>query len=161
MCNLHPWSLMAFSVPGKVFHCSHSSDSPQQMFPENTCGLFPTGGSCQLQPLRYCHLGIFFGFLLVLTQVKLVWTGQMIFWCMGRGIANESPHGASDFFLPGDQATGSGLIAPSVCGREGAELAPRAFHQSSTHCQQAKVPTFCSCQGAGGKQDWWDVLSHS
>lgn len=33
-----------------------------QMFPENTCGLFPTGGSCQLQALRYCHFGILLAF---------------------------------------------------------------------------------------------------
>lgn len=37
--------------------------------------------------LEYCWL------LLLLMLVKLVWTGQMIFWCMSRGNANESPTG--------------------------------------------------------------------
>lgn len=37
--------------------------------------------------LEYCWL------LLLLMPVKLVWTGQRIFWCMGRGNASESPTG--------------------------------------------------------------------
>lgn len=37
--------------------------------------------------LEYCWL------LLLLTLVKLVWTGQVIFWCLSRGNANESPTG--------------------------------------------------------------------
>lgn len=103
--------------------------------------------------------------------VQLVWTGQVMLWCMSRGSATESPAGhlisrhGPRTSLPFSQET-----RPQVPGSslrclylkwEGAVLALRALHWSSIHCQQAKEPTSCSFQGAGRKSGWWQVLSPS
>lgn len=83
---------MASSVPGKVFHCSHSLNGAHQRFPENTCGLFPRGGSSQLQALRYCYFGILLAFAVAHTGGTCP-DRTDILWCMSRGNANESPTG--------------------------------------------------------------------
>lgn len=60
--------------------------------------------------------------------------------------------------IQGHRCWGHPFIDPYL-KREGAGLALRAFHWSSIHCQQARLPTSCNCQGAGSKSGWWGVLS--
>lgn len=98
----------------------------------------------------------------------------MILRCRSRGSATESPTGhlisrrGPRTSLPFSQETGPQVLGSSLPqsvsekgGSRAGTQGSTGFRWSSIHWQQAKVPTSCSCQGAGSKTGCWGVLSPS